>query len=70
MLRAGKFSDAAKREAMDALKPLIDEMLHEGLGQLHEIYEADAPHRAVGAVAQAWSIAEVLRVWRMIETAK
>jgi len=70
VLRAGRFSDAAKREAMDALKPLLDEMMNEGLGQLHEIYEAESPHRAVGAVAQAWSVSEVLRVWRMIETAK
>ena len=67
VLRAGKFSEAAKREAMEVLNPLLDELMHEGIGQLHEIYEAQSPHRAVGCMAQAWSISEVLRVLRLIE---
>lgn len=67
VLRAGKFSAAAKTEAMQVLSPLLDELMHEGVGQLHEIYEAQAPHRAVGCMAQAWSISEVLRVLRLIE---
>lgn len=68
VLRAGKFSAAARAEAMEALRPLLDEMMNEGIGQLHEIYEADAPHRAVGCMAQAWSISEVLRALRLIES--
>ncbi|MBY0503245.1 MAG: amylo-alpha-1,6-glucosidase [Bryobacteraceae bacterium] len=32
------------------------------LGHIAEIYEGDAPHRAVGAPAQAWSLAELLRL--------
>lgn len=40
------------------------------IGQLHEIYEAEPDaqgrFRPVGAFAQAWSIAEVLRIWRML----
>ncbi len=32
------------------------------LGHIAEIYDGDAPHRAVGAPAQAWSLAELLRV--------
>jgi len=31
---------------------------------LPEIYEGDAPHRACGCIAQAWSVGEVLRAWR------
>ena len=67
VLRVGRFSDDSKREAWAVLSPLVDELLHEGLGQLHEIYEANAPHRPVGCIAQAWSISEVLRVVRLIE---
>jgi glycogen debranching enzyme len=37
------------------------------LGSIGEIYEGDAPHRPVGAVAQAWSVAELLRVWKKLE---
>ncbi|HTR77550.1 MAG TPA: amylo-alpha-1,6-glucosidase, partial [Gemmatimonadaceae bacterium] len=32
-------------------------------GQLPELYDGDAPRRPCGCIAQAWSVAEVLRVW-------
>ena len=34
----------------------------EGLGQIPEVFDGDAPHRPGGCYAQAWSIAELLRV--------
>ena len=34
---------------------------NEGLGQIPEVFDGDAPHRAGGCLAQAWSIAEILR---------
>jgi predicted glycogen debranching enzyme len=33
-----------------------------GAGQISEIFDADAPFRPRGCIAQAWSVAEVLRV--------
>jgi len=33
-----------------------------GLGSIAEIFDGDAPHEAKGCLAQAWSVAEVLRV--------
>ena len=33
-----------------------------GIGQISEIFDADSPHTARGCIAQAWSVAEVLRV--------
>ena len=33
-----------------------------GIGQISEIFDADAPHLPRGCMAQAWSVAEVLRV--------
>jgi glycogen debranching enzyme len=45
------------------LSPLIDQLESDGcVGQISEIYEADEPHRPVGCCAQAWSVAEVLRL--------
>jgi len=35
-----------------------------GLGSISEIFEGDPPHVPRGCIAQAWSVAEVLRVWR------
>jgi glycogen debranching enzyme len=37
--------------------------LNEGcIGQVSEIFDADAPHHPRGCVAQAWGVAEILRV--------
>jgi predicted glycogen debranching enzyme len=33
-----------------------------GIGQISEIFDADAPHAPRGCIAQAWSVAEILRV--------
>lgn len=45
------------------LRPLIDSLEEDGcVGSIAEIYEAQAPHRPAGCYAQAWSVAEVLRL--------
>jgi len=38
-----------------------------GLGQISEIFDGDSPHRPRGCIAQAWSVAELLRVAVEIE---
>jgi glycogen debranching enzyme len=37
-------------------------MRHSCIGQINEIFEGDEPHRPVGCFAQAWSVAEALRL--------
>jgi glycogen debranching enzyme len=32
-----------------------------GVGQISEIFDGDAPHTPRGCIAQAWSVAELLR---------
>jgi predicted glycogen debranching enzyme len=66
LLRAEDFSDAAKREAAAALQPLLDHVKGDGLGQLHEIHQGDPPHEPDGCIAQAWSVAELLRAMELI----
>ncbi|MCA9942005.1 MAG: hypothetical protein KC449_00920, partial [Anaerolineales bacterium] len=34
------------------------------VGSLSEIFDGDAPFAPRGCVAQAWSVAEVLRTWQ------
>jgi glycogen debranching enzyme len=34
-----------------------------GIGTISEIFDADAPHEPRGCIAQAWSVAEVLRAY-------
>jgi predicted glycogen debranching enzyme len=68
ILRSGKFSVAAKREARAAITPMLQRLATGGLGQLNEIHESAEPHRPVGAIAQAWSVSEVIRVLYLIES--
>jgi glycogen debranching enzyme len=35
-----------------------------GIGTVSEIFDADAPHAARGCIAQAWSVAEILRAYQ------
>lgn len=66
VMRVGRFSDASRAEARQAIDGLLQWMLGTGLGQLPEIAEGDEPHRPDGCVAQAWSVAELLRVMELI----
>jgi 4-alpha-glucanotransferase len=36
------------------------------LGSISEIFDGDSPHAPQGAIAQAWSVAELIRHWRDI----
>jgi predicted glycogen debranching enzyme len=46
----------------------FDAHLNEGgVGTLSEIFDAEAPYTSRGCIAQAWSVAEVLRAWLKTE---
>ena len=67
----GPFVDAWLRvyperatEARSHLQGLIDHLDEACVGQLSEIFDADQPHTPRGCVAQAWTVAEVLRCLR------
>jgi glycogen debranching enzyme len=51
----------ARMQAEKWLAPLKEHLADGGLAHLSEIFDGDAPHRPVGCIAQAWSVAEVLR---------
>jgi len=44
-----------------------DHLAHGAVGTLSEIFDAEAPYRPRGCIAQAWSVAEVLRAWILTE---
>ena len=44
-----------------------EEMTQHGLGTISEIYNGDPPHQAKGAISQAWSVAALLQMVKMIE---
>jgi predicted glycogen debranching enzyme len=39
-----------------------------GVGSISELAHGDPPHQPDGCIAQAWSVAEVLRVWDLMQT--
>jgi glycogen debranching enzyme len=57
--------NSSGKQGKRVLSPeLLEAHLSEaGLGHVSEIFEGDAPHRSCGCVAQAWSVAEVLRAY-------
>jgi predicted glycogen debranching enzyme len=56
-------SDAARHQAAEWLAPLKDHLADAGLVHISEIFDGDAPHQPRGCIAQAWSVAEVLRTY-------
>jgi glycogen debranching enzyme len=45
----------------DWAEPFRRYIQEEGGGQIPEVFDGDAPHRSGGCMAQAWSVAELLR---------
>jgi len=55
-----------KSEALHFLELQARAVSVYGLGTLAEIYDADAPHKPAGCIAQAWTVAELLRAWKLL----
>jgi predicted glycogen debranching enzyme len=68
----GAYADAVERvtgdreRALSFLRPFEAHLGDAGLGSISEIFDGDPPHMPRGAIAQAWGVAEVLRVWRRL----
>ena len=72
---AGPFVDAwlkifpddkagARKAALDGFAMHLDEA---GVGTLSEVFDAESPYTPRGCMAQAWSVAEVLRAWLLTQ---
>ena len=68
----GAYAEAIERvtgdraAALSVLRPFEAHLADAGQGSISEIFDGDAPHLPRGCPAQAWSVAEVLRVWRLL----
>jgi predicted glycogen debranching enzyme len=47
-----------------------EEMMQHGIGSISEVYNGNPPHTPRGAISQAWSVAALLRIKKMIENYK
>ncbi len=52
-----------KQGARKFLDRFPERMNENGIGTISEVFDAREPHTAGGCIAQAWSVAEVLRSW-------
>ena len=73
----GAFGEAALRVADDPEREkenlrqylrtfLRQHLVEAGIGSVSEVFDGDAPHRPGGCIAQAWSVAELIRLYTMI----
>lgn len=54
-------SQSAREQAAEWIQGFELQMRSNGLGQIGEIADAESPHMSAGCIAQAWSVAELLR---------
>jgi predicted glycogen debranching enzyme len=62
-VKTNSYSESSRRQAAEWLLPLQEHLKTAGLGHISEIFEGDAPHDPCGCIAQAWSVAEILRCY-------
>ncbi len=63
-LRVHPDDRAGARTTLEGFTAHLDDS---GVGTLSEIFDAEAPYTSRGCIAQAWSVAEVLRAWVLTE---
>jgi predicted glycogen debranching enzyme len=52
--------------ARSLLQPMANHLAAHGMGSLSEIFDGDVPMTPRGCIAQAWTVAEVLRAWLLV----
>ena len=57
----------AKPMARKVIQQCCDHLHHAGVGTVSEIFDGDPPHHPKGCIAQAWGVAELIRVIKAYE---
>ena len=61
-LKVNRHGKRSQRRVSEWLRAFSLHLTEAGLGHVSEIFDGDAPHHPRGCFAQAWSVAEILRV--------
>lgn len=68
-LKVNEFSKNSKNEAAEFIEPLLRHLTTDGcLGSVSEIFDGDSPQLPKGCFAQAWSVAELMRAYLLINS--
>lgn len=62
-MRVHEYSRSSREEAIKLLQPVKNHLDMAGLGTISEICDGDQPFTPRGCIAQAWSVAEILRAY-------
>ena len=65
-LKVNGFSDGARAQAGKWLGGFDEHLAEAGVGFISEVFDGDPPHAPGGCIAQAWSVAELLRAKRLL----
>ena len=65
-LKVNGFSRKSRKKAAEFIQPLLRHLAEDScLGSVSEIFDGDMPHKPRGCIAQAWSVAELIRVYQL-----
>jgi glycogen debranching enzyme len=68
-LKVNQFSRVSKKKAGEFIQPLLSHLTEQAcLGSISEIFDGDSPHTPRGCIAQAWSVAEIIRAYQLINS--
>ncbi len=66
-LRVADNPEREKEDLRQYLRAFLRQHLVEaGIGSVSEVFDGDAPHRPGGCIAQAWSVAELIRLYTLL----
>lgn len=61
------FGNSAKEALLELYHGFESEMTVDGIGTISEVYDGNPPHLSGGAISQAWSVSELLRIKKMAD---
>ena len=68
-LKVNNYDRKSKKKAAEFIQPLLEHLTEDGcLGSICEIFDGDSPHRPRGCIAQAWSVAELIRAYHLVKS--
>jgi predicted glycogen debranching enzyme len=68
-LKVNQFNPESKKKAAEFIGPLLRHLNEQAcLGSVSEIFDAEPPHHPKGCFAQAWSVAELIRAYLLINS--
>lgn len=66
-LKVNDFSRESREQAQKFIEPLLCHLTEDGcIGSISEIFDGSFPQKPRGCIAQAWSVAELIRAYKLI----